>query len=253
MSATPFTLFPEGSDWSRAEHTVKESRPIRQVNKLDLKGAVEVVFFRDDTPRLVVAGGSQEAVDRTQTSISGDKLVIEQEGNVIIGDGGSIHVSGNGNIVAGRSIRLGGLHIQFNGLAGGVNIKGSSASACTGPVLVAISLPVAPHVRIKGSGDVTLHGLDQEAFEVSIQGSGDVTVQGNVQNLEAEVAGSGDVDARDLVAASADLSVAGSGDITAHATRSVRARVAGSGDIAIYGSPAERDHRVAGSGKIKFK
>nr|ALZ46284.1 Hypothetical protein [Pseudomonas putida]QFX78765.1 hypothetical protein pNK546KPC_0555 [Pseudomonas aeruginosa]QNI17210.1 Hypothetical protein [Pseudomonas sp.]QLG05362.1 hypothetical protein [Pseudomonas aeruginosa]QNI15767.1 Hypothetical protein [Pseudomonas aeruginosa] len=29
--------------------------------------------------------------------------------------------------------------------------------------------------------------------------------------------------------------------------------VAGSGEILVYGNPAQRDHRVAGSGKIKFK
>ncbi len=190
-------------------------------------------------------------MERVLTSISGDKLIIEREGNVIIASGGNIHVSGNGNIVVGRDIHVGGIHIQFNGPKGSINVGGRSTSA--GRVLVAISLPIAPQVRVKGSGDISLYGLQQKEFEVSVKGSGDVTVQGTVHNLEVDIAGSGDVDARDLAAAAVDLSVAGSGDIKASASQSARARVAGSGDIVIYGNPAQRDHRVSGSGKIKFK
>ncbi|EOT7855925.1 head GIN domain-containing protein [Pseudomonas aeruginosa] len=249
---TSFTdFFPENSKWSRPENFIKESRPIHQVKKLIIKGAVDVVFFRDQSPRLVVAGETKEAVERVHTTLSGDKLVIEQEGNVIIAGGGSINISGNGNIVVGRDIRINGVQMQFNGPVGSIDIKGASIG--TGRVLVAISLPIAPRVRVKGSGDITLYGLQQDEFEASVQGSGDVTVQGTVQSLEVEVAGSGDVDARELTAATVDLSVAGSGDISAYASQSARARVAGSGDIVVYGNPAQRDHRVAGSGKIKFK
>ncbi len=245
MTSSLNDFFPEDSKWSRPASFIKESRPIDQVKKLIINGAVDVVFFRDQTPRLVVAGETKEAVDRVHTTLSGDKLVIEQEGNVIISGGGSINISGNGNIV------INGVQMQFNGPVGSNNIKGASIG--TGRVLVAISLPIAPRVQVNGSGDITLNGLQQDAFEASIQGSGDVTVQGTVRSLEVEVAGSGDVDARQLTAALVDLSIAGSGDISAYASQSARARVAGSGDIVVYGNPAQRDHRVAGSGKIKFK
>jgi hypothetical protein len=250
-SLIEFAPEAKGTEWDRAKDYVKDSRPISQVKKLDIKGAVDVVFFRDETPRLVVAGETREAMDRVLTRISGDKLIIEREGNVIIGGSGDIHVSGNGNIVVGRDIQVGGVHIQFNGPKGSINIGSNSTSA--GRVLVAISLPVAPQVRVKGSGEISLYGLQQEEFEVSVKGSGDVTVQGTVHSLEVDIAGSGDVDARDLTAVAVDLRVAGSGDIKASASQSARARVAGSGDIVVYGNPAQRDHRVAGSGKIKFK
>ncbi|HCR1674454.1 head GIN domain-containing protein [Pseudomonas aeruginosa] len=245
MTTSLTDFFSENPKWSRPESFIKESRPILQVKKLILKGAVDVVFFRDQTPRLVVAGGTKEAVDRVRTILSGDKLVIEQEGNVIISGGGSINISGSGNIV------INGVQMQFNGPVGANDIKGASIG--TGRVLVGISLPIAPRVQINGSGEITLNGLQQDAFEASVQGSGDVTVQGTVQSLDVEIAGSGDVDARELTAATVDLNVAGSGDISAYASQSARVRVAGSGDIVVYGNPAQRDHRVAGSGKIKFK
>lgn len=238
------------SEWARAANYEKEERPMRSVRKIVVKGAVDVVFFCAPAAHLVVAGESQDAIRGIQTRFDGNKLVIEQEGISISGNGGSIHVSGSGNIVAGGNIyvggRGGGVHMQFNGPVGGISIG-------HGRCIVGIALPEAPSIRIKGSGDVTLYGLQQASLDLGIQGSGDITAFGQVEHLEAEVAGSGDVDASELVAMSASLAVAGSGDIDAHVSQSVRARVAGSGDIVVRGNPSVRDHSVAGSGDIKFK
>lgn len=231
-----------GSAWERAAKYEKEERPMRSVSKIVVKGAVDVVFFRAPAPHLVVAGENQEVICSIKTHFEGNKLVIEQEGVSISCGGGSIHVSGSGNIVIGGS---GG---RFSVSGNGNNISIGSRHA-----IVGIALPEAPSIRIKGSGDVTLYDLQQSVLDVGIQGSGDITALGRVEHLDAEVAGSGDVDASELVAMSADLSVAGSGDIDAYVTQSVKARVAGSGDIVVRGNPPSRDQSVAGSGDIKFK
>lgn len=236
----------EENAWKTADGYVKEERPVKQVRKLLVKGAVDVVFFSALKPQLVVAGENRDVLNSVKTYIEGDELVIEQEGITIHGGGGSIHVPGSGNIVAGGTINVGG--------RGGVSMSfgGSSAKVMIGAVrcIVGLALPTAPSVSIKGAGDVSLHGLDQQVLEIGIQGSGDVTAFGRVEDLEVEIAGSGDVDASDLVAAAARLSIAGSGDIDAYVTRSVRARIAGSGDIIVRGNPVTRDHSVAGSGKV---
>lgn len=238
------------SAWERAADYEKEERPMRSVRKIVVKGAVDVVFFRAPAAHLVVAGENQDAIRNIKTRFEDNKLVIEQEGVSISGAGGSIHVSGSGNIVAGGTIyvggRRGGVNMQFNGPVGGVVIV-------QGRCIVGIALPEAPSIRIKGSGDVTLYDLQQSLLDVGIQGSGDITAFGQVEHLDAEVAGSGDVDASELFTTSAALSVAGSGDIDAYVTQSVKARVAGSGDIVMRGNPPIRDHSVAGSGDIKFK
>ncbi|HHK1717005.1 TPA: DUF2807 domain-containing protein [Pseudomonas aeruginosa] len=238
------------SAWARTASYEKEERPMRAVSKIVVKGAVDVVFFRAPVAHLVVAGETKDAIDGVQTRFDGDKLVIEQEGISISGNGGSIHVSGSGNIVAGGNIyvggRHGGVHMQFNGPVGAVSIG-------QGRCIVGVASPAAPSIRVKGSGDVTLYNLEQATLDLGIQGSGDITAFGRVDRLDAEVAGSGDIDASELVALSASLAVAGSGDIDAYVSRSVRARVAGSGDIVVRGNPSDRDHSVAGSGDIKFK
>ncbi|CAI9898924.1 DUF2807 domain-containing protein [Pseudomonas aeruginosa] len=230
------------SAWERAANYKKNERPMRSVSKIMVNGAVDVVFFRAAAAHLVVAGENQDAIDSIKTYFDGNKLVIEQEGVSISCAGGSIHVSGSGNIV------IGGTGGRFS-----VSGRGNSISIGSRRAIVGIALPEAPCIRIKGSGDVTLYDLRQSVLDVVVQGSGDITAFGQVEHLEAEVAGSGDVDASELVAMSAALSVAGSGDIDAYVTQSVKARVAGSGDIVVRGNPPIRDHSVAGSGDIKFK
>lgn len=146
--------------------------------------------------------------------------------------------------------------IHVGGRMGGVTVDGNrvgAASSGQGHCLVGIALPKAPRIRIHGSGDVTLYGLDQPLLDVAIQGSGDVTAFGRVQHLAADVIGSGDVDARELVAESATLSIAGSGDIDAQVTRSVGLRIAGSGDIVLRGNPPHCSQSIAGSGRVRFK
>jgi len=249
MTVSLMSAAHEENEWKAADGYVKEERPVKQVRKLLVKGAVDVVFFTDSKPQMVVAGENRDVVSRVKTYVEGDKLVVEQEGITIQGGGGRIQVSGSGNIVAGGSIHIGGrggMSMSFEGSSANVVVR-------SGSVLVGLALPEAPMVGIQGSGDVVLYGLNQSSLEISIQGSGDVAAFGRVDELEVEIAGSGDVDASDLVAAAARLSVAGSGDIDAHVTRSVKARIAGSGDIVVRGNPAARDHSVAGSGKVKFK
>lgn len=236
--------------WDRAASHHQEERPIHQVRKIVLKGAVDVVFFRADTAHLVVAGDSQESIRRITTRLEGDKLLIEQEGITISNGGGSIRVSGSGNIVAGGTIYVGGSVKSSMS----VQVSGDVVSVATGgQCVIGIALPVAPVVRVKGSGDIDLYDIQQIELDVRVQGSGDISVCGHVEHFSAEVQGSGDIDAADLIAQTAELSVAGSGDIAAHVTTAVTARVAGSGDIVVRGGPASRNQSVSGSGDIKFK
>lgn len=222
-SLNPINTDQRGSAWDRAEHYVKEERPLQPIRKIIVKGAVDVVFRRFDKPQLIVAGETTAAVENVKTYFKGDKLVIEQEGS-----GMSIHVSGGGNQIFFGSVGnvvMGDIHI--------VNGQSVGSRVGHGRAIVGIALPEAPSIGIKGSGDVTLLDLKQAGLELEIQGSGDITAFGQVGHLDIEIAGSGDVDASELIADKARLSIAGSGDIEAFVRSTVDARVAGSGDIVV--------------------
>ena len=229
-----------GTGWDRLEAAFKEERPLQPIRKIVVKGSVDMVFRRADTPTLVVAGETADAVTSVRTAYKGDKLVIEREG---------------------VSIRFGSSHMTFHGTVGSVVLGDIVNGKPTGPAIslhqpravVGIALPEFPAIKIKGSGDVTLLDLQQDALDLEIPGSGDITASGHVARLHVQVVGSGDVDASALIAESADLSAAGSGDIDAFVRTEVRARVAGSGDIVVRGNPLRWDDHVAGSGTIKFR
>ncbi|WP_459203467.1 GIN domain-containing protein (plasmid) [Ralstonia pseudosolanacearum] len=230
----------EESAWAHAESYIKEERSLQAIRKIVVKGSVDVVFRRLDTPTLVVAGETADAVASVKTDYKGDKLVIEREG---------------------MSISLSSSVMVFHGSVGPVVMgdivngkpMGAAVSFCQPRVRVGIALPESPSIKIKGPSDVILLDLLQAGLDLEIEGSGDITALGQVVSLDVQIAGSGDVDASELIADRASLSVTGSGDIEAFVRSEVRARVTGSGDILVRGNPSQRNHSVTGSGKIKFK
>lgn len=221
-----------------ANYTHSE-RPLKAIRKIVVKGSVDVYFRRFNTPQLVVAGETQEAVDAIKTYFKGDKLIIENEGTSF--QCGNISISGSGNFV----------HVNINGQ--NIHISGNANGSGHGRAVVGVALPEIPVVNIKGSGNIILLDLKQAGIELEIEGSGDITASGQVDSLEVSIAGSGDVDASDLIANRGHLSIAGSGDIRAYVSQAVTARVAGSGDIVVRGNPPQRRKQIAGSGSVKFK
>lgn len=118
------------------------------------------------------------------------------------------------------------------------------------PMTVTVSTPELESLEIRGSGDAHITGLERGSLELSVLGSGDVDAQGQVDRLEATIRGSGDMELRELRARAAEISVMGSGDLTVFAEERLSATVHGSGDIDVWGSPADREIVVHGSGSV---
>lgn len=234
-------------EWNVPASYITENRPLQQISKLAVNGAVDVVFRRSSTPTFYVAGETAEAVASVKTHYEGDRLIIEREGSTFNFSGGSVTINGSGNVV------VNGTRVGSAQQGHAADSKSTTTVISQGKVIVGLGLPEAPSISLQGSGDIGLIDLKQHALAVSIKGSGNVTASGTATSLSVDVAGSGDVDARDLITTNASLSIAGSGDIEAFVRSSVHARVAGSGDIVVLGNPQQRDHSVAGSGKVKFR
>lgn len=224
--------FPGARKLSDKTRQVRAMKPVR---KIVIKGAVDLMFKRSHEPRMVVVAPSLLEVQEVKTVFKDDKLVVDGRGQSIqIGT-----VSGSVSIVS---------------VSGRIVINGREiGQASMGNAVVYIGLPELDAIKIKGSGDVTLHGLQQAGLEIVIAGSGDVRANGAVDQLGVSIVGSGDVYARDLIAMRSTLSVTGSGDITAHVIGEVHATVNGSGDIVVRGNPGKRSKQVHGSGEISFK
>lgn len=222
------------------ESSVTEQRPLQPIRKIVIKGSVDVVFKRHDQRMLAVSGETAEAVASVKTYYKGDKLVIEREGVAISFNNGRVAFYGSvGQVIMGNIV---------NGQPVGQCLSFSQAR-----VVVGISMPEAPAVKVKGSGEMNMLDLRQDELDIEIEGSGDVIACGQVAYLNAQITGSGRVDAGELDTDRASLSITGSGDMEAFVHAEVKARVTGSGSIVVRGNPLRRNDNVAGSGKIKFR
>lgn len=224
----------------------QESRPLKPIKELVIRGSADVFVKRGEPSMTVIAEKPEDVI----TEIRGGVLIISQKPTVVAGVGRSsmvMNAVGSGNV----QIFFGNATISQFTAGDIVNIGGMTMIGQR--VTVEITLPDLAAASITGSGNLSLDDLHQDEIELAITGSGTIRATGEVVRLNAKISGSGDVKVKELQAAIAELRVSGSGDIKAKVTQSLLARVSGSGDIKIWGDPSKRDTSVSGSGDIKFK
>lgn len=107
--------------------------------------------------------------------------------------------------------------------------------------------------NVNGSGDIELIGAKAERMSIDIKGSGDVEASGECTDLEIEVKGSGDVSARDMACENGDIGIMGSGDVAATLNASVDVGIMGSGDVTVWGKPDKVKTRSMGSGDVVLR
>jgi hypothetical protein len=129
-----------------------------------------------------------------------------------------------------------------------VGSVGSYRSRTTPQVYVTV--PDLTSALTRGSGDVTVSGVNNRQLELISQGSGSIRADGRTGTLVAKVQGSGDAELRMIQAANADVGVYGSGDAWVGTNGTLIARSYGSGDVHVVGNPVSADVSVSGSGNV---
>ncbi len=103
---------------------------------------------------------------------------------------------------------------------------------------------------VKGSGDVTLEGIDQPVLELNIAGHSNVVVTGKAEKLEYNLAGMGDSRLGGLEVSRAELNIAGHGDTEVNVHDNLEVNIAGHGDIKLVSEPARIEKSIFGAGNI---
>ena len=163
---------------------------------------------------------------------------------VEIGDEQKVLLTIDDNLIDNMVTRVRGKTLK-------VSARGSFSSRRGGQL--EITVPSLDEIRLSGSGDIEIIGLDGEEFSYRLSGSGDLTAEGRVDNLSIRISGSGDVDTRDLIAKDVIVRVTGSGDAMVYAEESFDGHISGSGDITCWGDPEDVDKSTPGSGDIRIK
>ncbi len=107
--------------------------------------------------------------------------------------------------------------------------------------------------NVNGSGDIELIDAKADRLSIGIKGSGDVEASGECNTLDVEVKGSGDVSGRKMSCKAGDISIMGSGDVSATLKESVDVGIMGSGDVTVWGKPEKVKSRSMGSGDVVLR
>jgi Putative auto-transporter adhesin, head GIN domain len=105
--------------------------------------------------------------------------------------------------------------------------------------------------QIRGSGEVVLADIKQEALRIVMHGSGGITASGEVHEVSLDTAGSGRADLGRLVTQQANARIRGSGDVDLAPREDADISISGSGVARLHGAVARIHSHVSGSGQIK--
>ena len=139
------------------------------------------------------------------------------------------------------------------------------------PVIIMVSGPTADHLRISGSGNISVTGiLSPSRLEMDISGSGnilipqvatgyidaDISGSGNITintgtatDEQLKISGSGTIDLLNVAANKASTNTSGSGDTKVNLSQNLDVKISGSGSVYYKGSPII-NASVSGSGKV---
>jgi hypothetical protein len=190
---------------SDGPHTV-QTRTVGAFDRVDLRGATDVVVTHGQSTTLTVSGGRNRVRDVITRVQSGTLIVEERSSDP------TLYLGNDGPTVTVSTPSLLGARIDGSGDL-------SMAGLAGGPL----------RVRVDGSGDVDAHGR-LDALDAAVDGSGDLDLSDVVaQSARVNLSGSGDANVHAVRTLA--VVVSGSGDVSYAGDPQLTRDVSGSGDV----------------------
>jgi Putative auto-transporter adhesin, head GIN domain len=186
--------------------------------------------------------GSGVAATQSRVLATFSSLDLAGSNNVTVDVGGrqSVVVHADSNLMRYVTTRV---------VAGTLVIGTTGSFTTKSPMSVEVSVPSLTAVRLSGSGEISVNGIDAPRLTVALPGSGALYAGGTVTQLDVTLDGSGLAQLDNLVARDVRAVVTGSGLIRVTATANLNAAVSGSGAIIYSGNP-QVTSSVTGSGAV---
>jgi hypothetical protein len=133
--------------------------------------------------------------------------------------------------------------------AGVLKISSSEPYNSTQGLKVTIAVQSLLMVRIVGSAELDVAGLDETDFQIAIEGHGDVTAQGRASTFKLDVDGSGTCRCFDLAARDVSVSISGKGNVFLSVTNTISVEISGKGRVEYKGDPVVTQD-ISGAGTV---
>jgi len=206
----------------------KEERNVSDFTEISISVPADVELRQGDECKLVLEG-DEDVLEKIETKVRGDELVIKSNRTFNFGWNEKIKI-----YITVKNIE----EINVAGSADVVAKTGISAKEI--------------EFGISGSGKVHISELKATLIQASISGSGNVELGGNetADELELDISGSGKFEAEDLQIKQADIDISGSGKGYVHVVDMLNVEISGSGRVYYSGNPTINAD-ISGSGKVR--
>ena len=170
----------------------------------------------------------QNILNVLQTYTSGNELNIKSRNNVILGRRERIIIE----VSAPEIHRL--------------------TQSGSGDIVVADTLRTTNLIlRLSGSGNMSLPGLEAKTLSAEVRGSGSIRISGgHLETEDLAISGSGEINTANVPAKKVTTATSGSGKMQVQALQDLYVTISGSGLVLYKGNPAVHS-KVSGSGKLK--
>ena len=166
------------------------------------------------------------------------------------GAGGSVKVTGPKALVDRVIVENGRITLRDGEGSISINGHGVHVSRDSEQLSIEVVAPAVRTFTLNGSGDLYLKAYDQPSLVLDINGSGNVDAQGKASTVDLRVSGSGEADLRGLDTGDAKITLSGSGEAHVAPHGATEVDVAGSGDVYLTSKPTVLSSNVAGSGEV---
>jgi hypothetical protein len=197
---------------------------------------------------LVAGCGGGERITQTRDVAPFNRLDVDDsvDVEVVPGDGREIRVYGGEDVLDRVETESSGGVLRVDIRDRGIVIGPDPL----GDVRVQVAASSLDAVRIGGSSDVELGGLDLAELELEIEGAGEVEASGTADRLTATIQGAGDARLSELAVRTATVLVQGAGEAHLNVSEQLDVRVQGAADVVYRGDP-DVTQDIDGAGEVR--
>ncbi|HTJ53124.1 MAG TPA: head GIN domain-containing protein [Cyclobacteriaceae bacterium] len=246
----------------------RETRTVGTFTKISF-GFPGKLILRQGSPQKVELEGTSEVLERVDTELEGDRLVITNKRDwKHWGDGirvtayvtvekiDGINVSGSGDVIAETKITSDQLELRVSGSgsleAGELDVKEEIDANVSGSGNIDIKGKCKNFdSNVSGSGHVNIAGNISEKADFSVSGSGKIGAEGTASSVKVSISGSGKVLAANLETNKCNIHISGSGNVEINVKDDLDAHISGSGSVSYKGNPSHVNSDASGSGSIR--
>lgn len=240
-----------------------EERPASRFTAIENNCSADIMITQGSEYKIQVTT-SEKYIDKVQTNIVANTLVVDVKGNiyntdillveVTVIDLNEVVLHGSGNVIIKDILNSQNFILESHGsgdFRGDFNVKDMEISMHGSGDVEISGVNGDFSVTQMGSGDFEAESLHLGSAIFKMNGSGEMEISGTAAMMELSQNGSGDFDGRSLQVQTAKIRKTSSGDADVFVTENIKASVSGSGDLTIKGRPEITDFSSSGSGDIR--